>query len=343
MSLFLGVDGGQTSTRVVLADEKGQLLSQATGGPSNHTEEPGGPERLERVIRTTVSSALAAIGAQPLEAVEFAAACFGMTGETEMKLRILSRFIKSPALRVVHDSVNAMAAATAGSPGVMVIGGTGSVARGMNAEGREMCVGGWAHIFGDEGSAYWIGREAVRAIAAESDGFGEKTQLTTVLLERLGVASAVAVRANYHSGKWSHDHLAGLSVWVDEVAQQGDRVAQSILQDAGRLLAQFASYVLTALFPASSAAQVPSGWKAPIVAYIGGVFKNNFTLAAFRETLLAKHPQVEIRPPLLPPVLGSLLLAYRSAKSEIPRSVRDLWPAALTQLPDAASGTTSRS
>jgi N-acetylglucosamine kinase-like BadF-type ATPase len=342
MSLFLGVDGGQTTTRVVLADEKGRILSQATGGPSNHTEEPGGPERLERVIRTTVSSALGAAGAPPLETAEFAAACFGMTGETEIKLRILSRFIRTPELRVVHDSVNALAAATAGDPGVMVIGGTGSVARGVNSQGREMRVGGWAHIFGDEGSAYWIGREAVRAIVAESDGFGEKTQLTPVLLERLGVPSPVALMANYYSGKWSHDHLAGLSVWVDEVAQRGDQVARSILQNAGRLLAQFASYILTALFPASSATEVPDGWKTPIVACIGGVFKNDFTLTAFREAVLAKHPRVEIRPPLLPPVLGSLLLAYRSTGSEVPRSVRDLWPDALTRLPDAASGGTSR-
>ncbi len=342
MKLFLGVDGGQTSTRVVLADEEGRLLAQATGGPSNHTEEPGGPERLESVIRKTVSSALTATGAPPLESVEFAAACFGMTGETELKLQILSRFIKTPALRVVHDSVSGLASATAGDPGVMVIGGTGSVARGMNAQGQEMLAGGWAHIFGDEGSAYWIGREAVRAVSAESDGFGEKTQLTAVLLERLRVTSVVALRANYHSGLWSHEHLAGLSVWVDEVAQQGDLVAQSILREAGRLLAQYASYILTALFPGSSAADVPSNWRAPIVAYIGGVFKNNFTLATFRQAILAKHPHVEIRSPLLPPVLGSLLLSYRSTGSEIPHPVRDRWPAELAKLPDAATCATAR-
>ena len=342
MSLFLGVDGGQTTTKVALADERGRILSQATGGPSNHTEEPGGPARLERVIRTTVSSALSAAAAPPLETVEFAGACFGMTGETEIKLQILSRFVRTPALRVVHDSVNALAGATAGDPGMMVIGGTGSVARGVNSQGREMRVSGWGHMFGDEGSAYWIGREAVRAVAAESDGFGENTQLTTVLLERLGVTSSVALMANYYSGKWSHEHMAGLSVWVDEVAQGGDHVAQNILQNAGRLLAQFASFILTDLFPSSSATEVRSDWKAPIVAYIGGVFKNDFTLPAFREAVLAEHPRVEIRPPLLPPVLGSLLLAYRSTGSDVPRSVRDLWPEALTRLTNAGLAASSQ-
>src|SRR5579871_6495203 len=137
MKLFLGVDGGQTTTKLVVANELGRIVGTATGGPSNHTEEPGGPERLAGVVRTTVDQALQLAGRESVESEQFEAACFGMTGETVIKRRVLERVISTPRLAVVHDSVNALAGATAGAPGLIVIAGTGSVARGMDAAGRE--------------------------------------------------------------------------------------------------------------------------------------------------------------------------------------------------------------
>jgi len=313
MSFFLAVDGGQTATRVVLADEGGRILSQATGGPSNHTEEPGGPERLEQVIRDTVNNALLDSGRASIDEQEFAAACFGMTGETAIKQRILARLIKTPHLSVVHDSVNALMGATAGKPGLIVIAGTGSVARGMDSQGRQLRVGGWGHLFGDEGSAYWIGREAIRAVASELDGFGKPTRLTHLLLTQLAVPSAYVLMERYYSGQWSRDHMASLAVWVSKAASDGDRVAQGILSDAGQRLANFAITVISVLFASgnNSAGQAGSA-NAPLVSHVGGVFENPFVLAEFKEAVRRGYPNVRIEPPFLPPVLGSLLVAYQS-------------------------------
>ena len=36
MPVFLGVDGGQSTTEAVLADERADILAQATGGPSDN-------------------------------------------------------------------------------------------------------------------------------------------------------------------------------------------------------------------------------------------------------------------------------------------------------------------
>jgi len=326
MGLFLAVDGGQTATRVVLAGEEGQILGQATGGPSNHTEEPGGPERLEQVILETVNRVLADLGRAPIDQQEFAAACFGMTGETIIKKRILERIIKTRHLSVVHDSVNALMGATAGDPGLIVIAGTGSVARGIDARGRQLRVGGWGHLFGDEGSAYWIGREAIRAVASELDGFGEPTALTRLLLTQLAVPSAYALMEKYYSGEWSRDHMAGLALWVSKAASDGDRVAQVILREAGRQLAKSAIAVIAVLFASSDTAagqaELP---KAPLVSYVGGVFENQFVLAEFKDAVRGAYAGVRIDPPLLPPVLGSLLLAYQSAGIELSGRICRTW------------------
>ena len=67
-----------------------------------------------------------------------------------------------------------------------LVAGTGSVAYGRNAAGKTARAGGWGYLAGDEGSAYWIGREALAALALALDGRGPPTALLTMLL-RSGV------------------------------------------------------------------------------------------------------------------------------------------------------------
>lgn len=324
MKFFLGVDGGQTTTKALLAGDNGEILARASGGPSNHTEEPGGPERLSRVMRGLIATLLAEAAAPANPNAEFAAACFGMTGETRIKERILREIVRTPHLSVVHDSVNALAGATAGGPGVIVIAGTGSVARGAGVGGLEIRAGGWGHVFGDEGSAYWIGREAVRAAAAEADGFGERSELPRLLLSRLGVGSAYELMERYYSGEFSRDHLAGLSLWVNEAATCGDLVATQILQAAGRQLAGLALDVISRLFGAKNVGSVK-------VCYTGGVFESRFVVSAFREALLSRHAQLRISRPDFSPVYGSLLLAFRLAGAVLGAEIKDGWKRAAAE------------
>lgn len=329
MKFFLGVDGGQTATKTVVGDEHGTVLAQSSGGPSNHTEEPGGPERLERVVLATIRDALTTMHIFSPQEHRFTAACFGMTGETDIKTQILKRIIQAEHLAVVHDSVNALAGATAGQPGIIVIGGTGSVARGINALDQEARVGGWGHMFGDEGSAYWIGRAAVRAALAEYDRMARKTMLTPMLFERLSVTSPYQLTEKYYAGTLSRNHLAGLSVWVDEAARQGDEVAEQILRDAGRDLARFAEAVITLIFPRPADAAQGAGEPKFLVCHAGGAFQSQFVLASFSESVSSYNRRAEVRPALLPPVLGSLLLAYRSAGIDLPRNTVNSWTKAI--------------
>jgi len=325
MKTFLGVDGGQTATQTVVADEEGTILARSRGGPSNHTEEPGGPERLERVVLQTIREALATIQIDYADQHAFSAACFGMTGETDIKTRILKRIVNTERLMVVHDSVNALAGATAGRPGIIVIAGTGSVARGTNARGEEARCGGWGHRFGDEGSAYWIGREAVRATLAEYDRMAAETILTPMLFERLGVNSPYQLTEKYYAGSLSREHLAGLSLWVDEAARQGDKVSQEILYHAGRDLAHLVQAVSNLVFPhVEDPAEINVTQKF-LVCYAGGAFQSSFVTTSFSNSVSEADRRAEVRPALLPPVLGSLLLAYRCAGVELPHGVISAW------------------
>lgn len=314
MSYFLAVDGGQTSTKALLADASGNILAGTTAGPSNHTEEPGGPERLVRVVGEVTSSLRAQA---KLADLELAVACFGMTGETKLKTQILLGHVRAGQMIVVHDSVNALAGAAAGAPGIVVIAGTGSVARGQNAEGREMRVGGWGHLFGDEGSAFWIGRAAVRAAAAESELTGPTTQLTPLLLNRTATPSISALMERYYAGTLSRDHLAGLSTWVAETADHGDGVAQGILVEAGRQLAQSALQLVGHLFRGAA--------DSAKVYFSGGVFESPTVVSSFRSTIHGMYPGIEVGRPRLAPVFGSLILAYQAAGISLPTGIYQSW------------------
>ena len=52
---------------------------------------------------------------------------------------------------------------------MVVIAGTGSIVLARNRAGQLTRVGGWGHVLGDAGSAYWIAVESVKAaIAADA-------------------------------------------------------------------------------------------------------------------------------------------------------------------------------
>ena len=75
---------------------------------------------------------------------------------------------------VLNDALVALEAGAPGLAGIVVISGTGSIAYGRNAGGAAAGPGGWGHVIGDEGSGYWIGRQALAAVVREVDGLARE-------------------------------------------------------------------------------------------------------------------------------------------------------------------------
>ena len=48
--LYLGVDGGQSSTTALVGDESGNILGIGTAGPCNHVGAEEGPAKLKRMV-----------------------------------------------------------------------------------------------------------------------------------------------------------------------------------------------------------------------------------------------------------------------------------------------------
>ncbi len=115
---------------------------------------------------------------------------------------------------------------------MVIISGTGSIAYGRNSRNEGARSGGWGHVLGDEGSGYWIGRAALRAVLREADLRGPKTALTHLLLQHFGVTEAQNLIHEVYQNKLSPAAIGALAQCVQEAFTERDEAATGILRAA---------------------------------------------------------------------------------------------------------------
>jgi glucosamine kinase len=240
----LGIDAGGTKTLCVLADERGTILAEARGAGANlHT---AGPAAVEQVLHALIARVLGAGGLRP------DAVCVGMAGvdrddEKRDVAAIVSRAAPGSRVLVVNDAQIALAAGARDQPGVVMIAGTGSIVYGRNGRGGTARAGGWGHMIGDEGSGYWIGREALSAVMRHYDGRGPATDLMTGVLRHFEVPDISQLPRIVYDREQPRISVAALGPIVEQAGLRGDTVASDILFRAAEELALAARSVVGAL------------------------------------------------------------------------------------------------
>jgi len=231
----LGIDAGGTKTVCLLADEHGTILSVARGPGANL--QVAGELEVEKVLHHVMETALD--GRHDLRP---RAVCLGIAGvDREDDSRIVGAIMRriSPGTRVlvVNDALVALEAGAPGLPGIVIICGTGSIAYGRNVHGAAARAGGWGHIIGDEGSGYWIGKQAVQAVMRQADGRGPATSLSKHVLAHFDVPTASGMVHIVYGPHSANRSIAMLGPSVQMASESGDAVASSILDQAATELA----------------------------------------------------------------------------------------------------------
>jgi N-acetylglucosamine kinase-like BadF-type ATPase len=226
-----------------------------------------------------------------------------MSGGPEDKDALLRRVVDAEQWLVTHDGLIALSGALAGEDGIVTIAGTGSFVFGRKGT-RTMRAGGWGYLYGDEGSAFWVGKEALRAALRWEEGWAAATRLHSMLMDATGVRNANDVLHLFYRAEWPRSRVAPLAAEVDRVAQSGDEVAVGILRDAGVQLASFVAAVRGTLWGRDDEV-VPAS-------YIGGVFRSRVVLRRFTEALEGDE-RVGVRRPIWGAEVGALIEAYRLA------------------------------
>jgi len=304
--MFLGIDGGQSSTVALIGDDNGVVLGVGQAGPCNHVATSRGPAKLRRAVLGAVRAAWRNAPGTSKRLPEFDSAFFGMSGGPEDKAAIIREVIRARRLEVTHDAVTALMGATEGRSGIIVISGTGSICFGMNDAGETARAGGWGYVFGDEGSAFDSARQALRASLAMEEGWGPSTMLRDKIVEFTAAPGADidanAVLHKWYTEEFPRSRVATFGRVIDECAIAGDRVARGILRHAASELALLVGRVRSSAFKPRDEV---------LVSYIGGAFKSRILLDRFRKLVRAQGPN-RVMPPVLGPAAGALLAAYRA-------------------------------
>ncbi len=233
MTHVLGIDAGGTKTVCLLADDTGRVVAEARRGGANL--QAVGELEVEKVLHDVMEEALGDRAIVP------AAICLGIAGvdrpdDSAIVRAIMKRIGYKARVLIVNDALVALEAGAPGEPGVVVISGTGSICYGRNASGEAARSGGWGYVLGDEGSGYWIGRAALRAVLREADRRGPRTALTRLLLDHFGVTQAQGlIHAVYH-GTLKPSAIGALAKSVQIAFSEGDDVASGILRGAAKEL-----------------------------------------------------------------------------------------------------------
>jgi N-acetylglucosamine kinase len=297
MDYVLGLDGGGTKTLTALADRNGDVAEIVHGPSLDPTAAGDWPDLLSRQLQR-ISKGLQA----PVAAV------FGLSFHDEierftaMQEDVVAALLPDSRIAVENDVRIAFDGAFAAGEGVLLLAGTGSMAwASLNGlDDKHYRIGGWGDAFGDEGSAYWIGRESLTIASQALDGrLPEAKMFADALLQALSITPDKLIDWVYSIGN-QRTAIAGLARLTAVIAASGCAPAKAIINAACDHLA---SHVVAAEQHLSVADGRRAAWS-----YAGGVFGNAAILDGVKKRLGTAPVE-----PILPPIGGAVLHAARLA------------------------------
>ena len=303
-ALYLGVDGGGTRTRAVVAGEDLVVRGRGTAGPSNASR--GSLAHVMEVIHEAIDDALEGAG---VAQGDLHGICCGIAGVDASGMRdrlqwSLEKIFGFGRIQVTTDARIALAGAAEGpvdAPGIILIAGTGAIAFGRNGQGEEARAGGWGPLLGDEGSGYAIAREGLMAVVRNLDQRGPDTLLRTTVLSSEGIGTPAELLHKIHRPDGGPAEVAAFFPMVLDAARQGDPISLEIFRRAGAELGLAVATVARKLGMLEMEVRV---------ATVGGVFAAGpLILDPIREALESRAPGAAVGPAAYPPEIGAVRIA----------------------------------
>lgn len=297
---WLGIDGGGTSLRVVIVDDEMQQLAYAEGQAANPSSI--GHDLAKQRIQNLMHDVMQQLTINTVDGVGIGIAGASNEYATDWLLEVTRPVVPDSKIIPASDVEIALVGGRAQLDGILLLAGTGSIALGIHPHGQRMRVGGWGYLLGDEGSGYWLGAQALRALTTFADGqHMAAQQLANAVCEYLGFKQLIDV-IPWRYKEANQREVAALAPLVLQLAAEGDRVARQIIDEGATHLAGMATHLMSTLHLSYSD-----------IVFAGGLLTGNTVLQhTVQQKLGLSAPPL----PLYPPVVGAALLAKLKGQAD---------------------------
>lgn len=236
---FVGIDAGGTKTDFLLCDENENELNRVTLGAGNPND-----IGIDACI-SLLSKGLDTLCGERVPNAVFAGVSGGGYGENAARIKeLLKNKYPNAVVDNGTDAINLIYCSSSRKNAGALICGTGS-ALFLRVNGELLRFGGWGHLFDEGGSAYDVGRDALRFLldCEEKNSSALTSPLCVLLRERLGSSAHDSLSAIYSKGK---TYIASFAPLVFDAYEKGDLVARSIIEsNASSVAARLNSAIAT--------------------------------------------------------------------------------------------------
>lgn len=305
MKCVIGIDGGGTKTLLRMTDLNGNVLVEQTGGLSNICAS------TREVVENNLNELFRASYEKAPRDIKVVAVAIGSAGVVDRdNVLFFKEFLRKVTgcdnVIVQNDAVIALYANLENKPGVSITAGTGSICCGKNGVGDFHRVGGWGHLFSDEGSAYAIAISVLSEILKSHDGRAQPTLMTEKMLSLTEVKTVEELVSVVYADYRDKSALAGLSHVADMACDEKDNVARAILENAASDLYLMCKAVIDKLSMQQEQFTVVLN---------GGVLKNSrVVMDEFTRLIHKNYPKSSVTQAMKDAAWGSVYLALDSIK-----------------------------
>ncbi|MDQ6932738.1 MAG: hypothetical protein M3160_06140 [Candidatus Eremiobacteraeota bacterium] len=294
-AVAVGVDAGGSSTVAALS-RNGKFVRTAAGAGSSPSVL--GVQKAAAVINDVLERLLCEEDPDVI--------CIGAAGAGRSTIaRALSTFVRNrfPAsyVEVYDDAQMGLRAAGVGTPAIILIAGTGSIALADTAT-QTIRAGGLGYLLGDEGSGFAIGLAAARLLGQFFDARVPADDFIESIREALEVHSRDELCGRIYGDDLRVGKIAALAPLALSNASSGSRSAARIVQSAALELAEL---LKTVARKADLLAAQPS------IVLTGGLLRENSMLSFLLETRVHNDfPGASILRRPQEPYMGALETAH---------------------------------
>lgn len=297
---YIGVDGGGTKTAIAVARKDGIPVASIRRNGCSY--QALGIDGTVDVIVEGILSCLMSVNASLDDCAGccLGIPCFGENAKYDAVItqKLHDRLAPAP-IHIVNDVEVGWAGALECQPGIHIVAGTGAIAFAKGDDGRSARCGGWNEFFGDEGSCYWVGREAMSLFTKEADGRLPKGTLYEIVKQDLTLAEDIDFIDYILKELAPHrDKVAAFQIYASKAARSGDAAAQSLYGRAAHELALLIGALRKEL-------SLPVETK---VSYSGGLFQNGDLILKPLEKEVSAYG-CTLQAPRRTAVEGALILA----------------------------------